>query len=75
MARTVFVGQSREFKILLFIVAFMVVFGAAMVLSSSYVDSAANQLNPFVELWAQLAAVAIGAFLLLVFALDRKSVV
>lgn len=75
MSRTVFVGQSREFKILLFIVSFMVVFGAAMVLSSSYVDSAANQLNPFVELWSQLAAVAIGAFLLLVFAFLKPETV
>jgi cell division protein FtsW len=75
MVRTVFVGQSREFKILVFIVTFMVVFGATMVLSSSYVDSAANQLNPFGELWSQLAAVAIGAFLLLVFAFLKPDTV
>lgn len=75
MVRTVFVGQSREFKILVFIVAFMVVFGATMVLSSSYVDSAANQLNPFGELWSQLLAVVLGAFLLLVFAFLKPDTV
>jgi cell division protein FtsW len=75
MVRTVFVGQSKEFKILIFIVTFMVVFGATMVLSSSYVDSAANQLNPFGELWSQLVAVAIGAFLLLVFAFLKPETV
>lgn len=75
MIRTVFLGQSREFKILVFIVAFMVVFGATMVLSSSYVDSAANQLNPFGELWSQLLAVVLGAFLLLVFAFLKPDTV
>lgn len=68
MIRAVFFGQSKEFKQLVFIVAFMVVFGTTMVLSSSYVDSAANRLNPFGEAISQLGAVVLGALLLSLFA-------
>ncbi|MEN9608152.1 MAG: hypothetical protein RLZZ06_83 [Actinomycetota bacterium] len=51
--RSVFRGQSAEFKTLTTIIAFLGLFGALMVYSSSYVNSVKTSSNPFGELRSQ----------------------
>lgn len=59
--RTVFRGQSAEFKALSAIIIFLAVFGALMVYSSSYVDSVKNNANPFGELRSQGFGLLLGS--------------
>lgn len=68
MVRTVFTGQSADFKTLLWIVIFMTAFGTVMVFSSSYVDSVIKENNMFGEMRSQLGGIVLGAFLMIVFA-------
>ena len=68
MVRNVFRGQSPDFKRLLWTVIFMTAFGLVMVFSSSYVDAVIKDNDIFGEMKSQLGGIAIGGFLLLVFA-------
>jgi len=68
MVRTVFTGQSPDFKTLLWIVIFMTGFGTVMVFSSSYVDSVIKENNMFGEMRSQFGGIVLGALLMIVFA-------